>query len=204
MENLREKKKKARRKRIFSAAVQLLKKEGFSKTSMNDIAARANLAVGTLYNYFASKNDLILAIFDHENENFIKKITNKIEKNLKSEMDAKEILIDIVYEFLQDIIFFGKQTMREVMTAFFSSEEYIEKGMRQDLQLIALLKNCIASLQKEKRINTKIDASLTSEIIYGIVFEQVLMYCMIPDFKKEKLKQHTKKQIEIIFEGLQV
>jgi len=204
MKNLREKKKRARRKRIFTSALYLLKKNGFSNTSMTDIASRANLAVGTLYNYYASKDDLILAIFDHENEKFISKISKKIEKNLHSDKNAEEIIINIIWEFLQDLLLFSKQTMREMMTASFSSEENIKKGMHQDLQLIRLLQNCITRLQKKKSINTKIDAALTSEIIYGIVFEQVLMYCMIPNLKKEKLKRQTKKQIEIIFMGLKV
>ena len=38
---------------------------------MEDVAARAGLAVGTIYNYFPSKSDLLLAIIRRETESLV-------------------------------------------------------------------------------------------------------------------------------------
>ncbi len=50
----------ARRERIIAAAIDLASRGGYDAVQMRDVAARANVALGTLYRYFASK-DLLLA-----------------------------------------------------------------------------------------------------------------------------------------------
>jgi AcrR family transcriptional regulator len=50
---------------IFSAALDLLSREGYHETSMDAIAQRAGLAKGTLYWYFKSKRELLIALFRH-------------------------------------------------------------------------------------------------------------------------------------------
>ncbi len=50
----------ARRKRIIAAAIELASRGGYDAVQMRDVAARADVALGTLYRYFASK-DLLLA-----------------------------------------------------------------------------------------------------------------------------------------------
>jgi AcrR family transcriptional regulator len=54
-----------RRLQIFSAALDLLSREGYHETSIDAIALRAGLAKGTLYWYFKSKRELLIALFRH-------------------------------------------------------------------------------------------------------------------------------------------
>lgn len=202
MSNLREKKKKERKQRIFSAAVFLLNKKGFSNTSMQDIASRARLAVGTLYNYYTSKNDLIIDIFEQENQNYFVKLENLLADLENSDQTAEEMIITILLDFMEDFLFLDKQTMKEILAAFFSSDEYAEKGMRLDLQLIEGLVQFLQNLKKEGQLDPDLDCSLTAEIIYSILFEEIIMYCMIPALNKEKLKKRLTDKIKILFSGL--
>src|SRR5580704_12374428 len=68
----RELQKHARERRILSAARRLFDRNGYAKTSMEDVADRAGLAVGTLYNYFNSKDDLLLAIMRREADRLLR------------------------------------------------------------------------------------------------------------------------------------
>ena len=58
----RERQKQDRERRILAAARRLFDRKGYDATSMENVAARAGLAVGTLYNYFPSKEELLFAI----------------------------------------------------------------------------------------------------------------------------------------------
>lgn len=51
------------RELIIQAAHELFISHGFHGTSMRQIAAQAGLAVGGIYNHFASKEDIFLAVF---------------------------------------------------------------------------------------------------------------------------------------------
>lgn len=58
-----------KRERILRAAAELIVKNGL-QSPMSAIAARADVAMGSIYNYFASKDDLILGVYANLAEAF--------------------------------------------------------------------------------------------------------------------------------------
>jgi AcrR family transcriptional regulator len=54
----------ARRLQIIKAAAQLFAEKGFHRTTTHDIAEAAEVSEGTLYNYFESKDELLLGIME--------------------------------------------------------------------------------------------------------------------------------------------
>ena len=55
--------KRARRQFILATAEQLLRRYGFDTFTTNKLAKAANLAKGTLYLYFATREELVLQIY---------------------------------------------------------------------------------------------------------------------------------------------
>jgi AcrR family transcriptional regulator len=51
-----------RRQEILAAAARVFASKGFAQASTKEIADEADVAEGTLYNYFGSKRDMLLAI----------------------------------------------------------------------------------------------------------------------------------------------
>lgn len=51
----------ARRQRVVEAALQLGSEGGYDAVQMRDVATRANVALGTIYRYFSSKDHLLAA-----------------------------------------------------------------------------------------------------------------------------------------------
>ena len=52
-------KKEAKKNSLLQAALELIQKKGVSKTSISEIAERANVAKGTFYLYFKDKDALL-------------------------------------------------------------------------------------------------------------------------------------------------
>ncbi|MDC0434199.1 TetR/AcrR family transcriptional regulator [bacterium] len=65
---LRERQKTGRTQRILDAAVVLFTEKGFDQVKAEEIAEQAEVSVGTLYNYFGSKNEILLTLSALENE----------------------------------------------------------------------------------------------------------------------------------------
>jgi len=63
MSSLREKQRERRRGDIMDAAWALIGEKGLDGTSIEEIAAKAEVGTATVYNYFGSKNDLLQALF---------------------------------------------------------------------------------------------------------------------------------------------
>ena len=60
MTGLRARQKALRHERILEAALALFREAGYDSVRTEDIAAAADVSVGTLYNYFENKGDFLL------------------------------------------------------------------------------------------------------------------------------------------------
>jgi AcrR family transcriptional regulator len=102
-----------RKSQILNAAEDVFTQKGFEEARMDDIAEETGLSKGTLYLYFKSKDDLIIAILDRMFQREFKQLEN-LDQDVASATEAiwkitdlltKEILsllrlVPIVYQFL--------------------------------------------------------------------------------------------------------
>jgi TetR/AcrR family transcriptional regulator of autoinduction and epiphytic fitness len=54
-----------REKQILDAALSVFSEKGYGIATVPDIAAKAGLAVGSIYNYYPSKRELFIAVIKH-------------------------------------------------------------------------------------------------------------------------------------------
>jgi len=54
------------RERIREAAVRVFSREGFDRASVRSIAEEAGVAVGSIYNHFRDKEELLISVFEEE------------------------------------------------------------------------------------------------------------------------------------------
>ena len=66
MAGLRAKNKADRHQRIVEAAARLFRTQGYDTVKMEAIAAAAEVSIGTIYNYYKNKGDLLVAIVSME------------------------------------------------------------------------------------------------------------------------------------------
>ncbi|ABZ92646.1 TetR/AcrR family transcriptional regulator [Leptospira biflexa] len=71
---------------ILTAALELFTAKGFDGTAVPLIAERANVAAGTIYRYFASKEELVNSLFQKWQES----LYNKIKDNFPENVEPKE------------------------------------------------------------------------------------------------------------------
>lgn len=102
-----------RKSQILNAAEDVFTQKGFEEARMDDIAGETGLSKGTLYLYFKSKDDLIIAILDRMFQREFRQLEN-LDQDAETATEAiwkitdlltKEILgllrlIPIVYQFL--------------------------------------------------------------------------------------------------------
>lgn len=68
MANLRQRQKAEREKRILSAAVHRFRADGYRQARIEDLAEAADVSVGTVYNYYGTKGDILIAVVAMEVE----------------------------------------------------------------------------------------------------------------------------------------
>ncbi|MEV0585718.1 TetR family transcriptional regulator [Nonomuraea sp. NPDC050310] len=81
-----------RRKRIVQAAAALASRGGVEAMQMRTVAERAGVALGTLYRYFPSKMDLVVAVVGEE----IDLLESSIERRPPSATTASGRAVDVL------------------------------------------------------------------------------------------------------------
>ncbi|UCF90227.1 MAG: TetR/AcrR family transcriptional regulator [Desulfobacterales bacterium] len=84
-----------RRRQIAEAAVKLFMAQGFHKTTTRQIAQAAGFSIGSLYEYFTSKEDILYLVCDS--------IHAEVERGLTEAMSraagGRNILAEVIREF---------------------------------------------------------------------------------------------------------
>ena len=139
--------KSDKRTLILDAAMKTFVKRGYSDTRVSEIAAEAKVAEGTLYNYFPSKEEILLALFDEKWGGIIDEIKKKISR-LNDPNDKLKAIFSMVVTmfkkdrhlaeiFLIDIkqssIFLNNYTINRVVEFIDLIEEILEEGKKKGI-----------------------------------------------------------------------
>lgn len=92
----RRREREQRRQQILNAARTLLFKKGLNAISVNQIARQAELAIGTIYFYFRSKEEIFAAL----QEEGLELLLSEVRRARESGADARESLHEIAQAYL--------------------------------------------------------------------------------------------------------
>lgn len=138
---------KTKREAILGAALGTFVARGYSETKVGEIAQRAGVAEGTLYTYFDSKEDLLLALFDEKWGGIIDEIRARIARyddpddKLKAMFKTVVTLFrkdrELAEMFLVDVkqssIFLNNYTVKRVVEFIDLIEEILKEGKKRGI-----------------------------------------------------------------------
>ncbi len=75
----REREKVRQRQEMLAAALALFSEKGYLNVSMHEIAAKSEFAIGTLYKFFSSKEELYRALILEQSDRFLATLSKAIE-----------------------------------------------------------------------------------------------------------------------------
>jgi len=79
-----------RRSEIIDAACRLFLEKGYDNTTMTDVMKRLQIAKGTIYHYFDSKQELLFAVIDRMTEEQLAIQQNLLEKTAGTALERFE------------------------------------------------------------------------------------------------------------------
>ena len=113
MTGLRAKHKADRNSRILRAASRLFRKAGYDGTRIEAIAAEAQVSIGTIYNYYQNKGDILVAIVSMEVNEVLQAGERIIRKPPRDAAKAIDALIATYIE--HSLVYLSKEMWRQAM-----------------------------------------------------------------------------------------
>jgi len=202
MTGLRERQKAKRHRHILSAAGALFKRDGFAVTSIEGIAAEAEVATGTVYNYFQSKGDLLLALVALDGEE-----VRERGKAMMADPPSDPILaVRKLLEFYVDhsLVHLSKELWRNAMaTALTQAKSPFGRGYAAlDRKLAHQVGDLIGVLQERGSVSPDIDTRVAGDMLFEIVNSLFQSFVAHDDMPMTHLKSALRKQIACVFSGL--
>jgi AcrR family transcriptional regulator len=196
---LREIKKKKAKNAILNSARALFFEKGFDGTTIEEIAERAEVAVGTVYNYFESKGTIILSITARDTASFLES---------EFEIGASESALDALRRFvgsnMRVLAEYPRQLLRELIREAFSGSDNLGEGLiRQDLTLIEKLRSILQRLADSGRTRDDLDVDHSALVIYGIVMTSMMWFAADPERTSGDMKKSLDGMLEIVCSGLE-
>jgi len=123
-----------RRHEIFKAAVKLFAEKGFNETSMREIAEVARVGKSTLYDYFSSKDEILIAYVVDE----VGHMTAAAEEIIAEELSVAEKFRRILRRHLENMLanklLFHKLTFEAQRLSFESQQRIqVHRHAHQDM-----------------------------------------------------------------------
>lgn len=97
---LTEEEQTRRRREIFDAAVHLFLEKGFNETSMREIAEAAGAGKSTLYDYFSSKDEILLSVVEEELNN----LTRHAQAIAREPIATQEKLRQVIFAYMDYLV----------------------------------------------------------------------------------------------------
>ena len=157
-----------RRDEILAAAMRCFAREGFHRTTMQDIVAESGLSPGALYRYFAAKEDLIAAIATRHHAADLALLRDAAERE-----DVRVALGDLVRAFLVRLSDPREQEWRRVTVQLWGEAlrsprimGVVREGMDEPLTALENL------LRRIPGVDAPATARLLVSLLQGLVLQQ--------------------------------
>jgi AcrR family transcriptional regulator len=199
MAGRRQKQKRDRQQRILAAASALFASQGYAETSMQEIADAADLAVGTLYNYFRAKPDLLVAILRRETEELLAAGAGILERSTGAPLDAVCELIDAYAGLLTA---HPRGLWRELSSAALGEPEPLgARVFESDLRLIAQIATFLDRLDERGALVQGVDSGRLAIAVYAIYFTWLNAYLVNEAMTLDDLRREIRHGVAVVLGG---
>jgi AcrR family transcriptional regulator len=167
MTGLRARQKADRHQRILQAASELFRKSGYEGAKIEAIAAMAEVSIGTIYNYYQNKGDLLVAIVAMEVNEVLNAGRDVIAKPPANVVKAVDRLVIGYIE--HSLVYLSKEMWRQAMAISTQQPESPSGRTYSGLDRALTDQTCalIARLQELGLVRGDIDSRSVGEMIFN-------------------------------------
>lgn len=200
MPGRREQQKAARERRILTAAEHLFGQRGYARTGMEDIARRARLAVGTIYNYFPSKAEIVLALMRRETGGALAAGEELLKDLPRRGTEAVVALFDIYVELVSAR---DRRQLRELLAAAMANPDTIGAAAFEiDLRLVQQLAALLGQLRTEGRLAEDFELGRAATTLYAVYVSWFMAFVASDAVSPETFRREVRAGLELVMRSL--
>jgi AcrR family transcriptional regulator len=192
--NRRERRSIELRERIFRAALDLFAKQGFSETTVEDVTNAADVGKGTFFNYFPSKDHILLAFAEMQ----LAKLRLAVEEARRTSAPMPQFMRSLAALMTQEPTR-NPDIIRVLLLAFLSNSQVREAMLELQARVLAFHTEMIQLGQGRGEIRDDLPAADIALVFRQTIFGTLLIWSLYGD---SSLQSRMDSAFEIIWSGL--
>jgi AcrR family transcriptional regulator len=195
---LRPRKKANQRAEILRVAAALLRRLGYEKTRMEDIATKANVSTPTVYNYFAGKQDILIELLMQDRRATRGEFERIIENPPK---DPIEAFASMIYVNTSDIrTAEDKRFWRELLAAVTRAHDREFDRFEANRSVFKVyLERLLKQFVDCGKLSKSIPVPFAAEMIYAINAYDLRHLTSAESCTPEDIRNLARKQMALLF-----
>lgn len=180
LEKLKIEERETRRKLISDSAKELFSRKEFREVTAREIAKSAGVSVGTIYNHYASLDEVFLDVFLESAE----KITNLIDKALEDNSpEAFRKLCRMYVNYLTENMTFFQMMSRFILSG--GLDEYATRRLNE------IMRSLMDRLERAVRLaGIRNETRKSAHAVFSALNGIVISYAFYPGRTREELRGH--------------
>lgn len=198
----REERKRSTRAALLEQAQQSFASRGYDQTRIEDIAAAAGIAVGTCYNYFERKADLLIAIVLEADRDAISG-AERIFDSLPD--DPAQALIEIaLHDSNHSLNALDKLSWRKVLAAILDAPDstFARVYAETTAELRSLMTRCVTELQDRGSLRSDLNAVTVAQTVFAAKYMLFIDHINDDLAPRERHEEDVRAAINTIADGL--
>jgi AcrR family transcriptional regulator len=183
------------RERLFRSSVQLFAEKGFAETTVEDITNAADVGKGTFFNYFPSKDHILLAFGEMQ----LAKLQAAVDDARRSKTPMREF-----YRSLSRLMTVeptrNPTILRAILQAFLASSQTRESMLDLQTRVLALHCEMIQLGQRRGEIRNDLPALQIAQVFRQTIFGTSLLWTLDGE---GTLESRIDSAFELVWKGLQ-
>ena len=194
MSGLREKQKADRERRILKAAVTKFRAESYRSVRIEDLAEMAEVSVGTVYNYYQTKGDILIATVAMEVEEVLDAGAHIVASPPQG---VDEALLRLIFSYYDHSLEYLSKEMWRTAMALAIEAPGTPNGRRYselDQRLAAQVTDLIAALQMRGEVRADLDAGALGSLLFNNLNQMFIEFVKDDDMTLETLRARVAAQ----------
>ena len=190
----RERQSVERRERLFRAAMELFARKGFAETTVEDITNAADLGKGTFFNYFPSKEHILLAFGEMQ----LAKLKAAFEEMRSANVPVPVFMRSLGARMTQEPMR-NPAIIRILLQAFLTDSPVRESMLNLQNRVIAIHTEIIRIGQNRGEIRNDLPPEVIAHVFRQTIFGTLLIWTLHGD---GTLLSRMEDSFEVLWSGL--
>ncbi len=169
-EGRREQNKREKRDRIVAASRELFEKQGYAKTTVQQISKGARVAAGTLFLYAKTKEELLILVFSKEMMELIESAYGEIDQDAPFLEQASALFKRFIAYHARDVAI-ARELIREI--TFLTNRERSSDLIAITQAIINKLAAFTERAAARRELDPRIDRMLFANCLFSIYYQQL-------------------------------